>query len=134
MFMNPTLIQLSNGMRKGKKRQLRAPAFEGAPNRKAIVYALSKMAPRKPNSARRRFVKARLLINKKRVFAKVPGIGEVNILPHFIVFVRGHGPKDSPGVNYHLVRGMLDFDMLENFERRKRRSKFGVSKPPNPSK
>lgn len=127
--MAPTLIQLSKGIRKGKKKTLRAPAFEGAPNRKAIIYAVTKMAPRKPNSARRRFVKARLLFNKKRVFAKVPGIGEVNILPHFIVLVRGHGPKDTPGVNYHLVRGLYDFNAPENFERRKRRSKFGVVKP-----
>lgn len=87
------------------------------------------MSPRKPNSARRRFVKARLIFNKKRVFAKVPGIGEVNILPHFIVFVRGHGPKDSPGVNYHLVRGVYDFNAPEGFGRRKRRSKFGAKKP-----
>lgn len=123
--MCPTQVQLSKGIRKGKKKQLRAPAFEGAPNRKAIIYALAKMAPRKPNSARRRFVKARLLVNKKRIFAKVPGIGEVNILPHFIVFVRGHGPKDTPGVNYHLVRGMYDFNAPESFERSKRRSKFG---------
>jgi len=27
---------------------------------------------------------------------------------HSVVFVRGHGPKDSPGINYHLVRGLYD--------------------------
>lgn len=132
--MSPTQVQLSKGIRRGKKRKLRAAAFEGAPNRKAIIYAVTKMSPRKPNSARRRFVKARLLFNKKRVFAKVPGIGEVNILPHFIVFVRGHGPKDTPGVNYHLVRGVYDFNAPESFGRRKRRSKFGMSKPTEENK
>lgn len=48
---------------------------------------------------------------------------------YFIVFVRGHGPKDTPGVNYHLVRGVYDFNVLEVFGRRKRRSKFGLKKP-----
>lgn len=127
--MSPTLLQLSRGLRKRKKKKLRAPAFKGAPCRKAIIYAVTKMAPRKPNSARRRFVKARLLFNKKRVFAKVPGIGEVNIMPHSIVLVRGHGPKDTPGVNYHLIRGAFDFTLAEPYGRRKRRSKFGLAKP-----
>lgn len=127
--MSPTLLQLSKGIRRGKKRKLRAPAFEGAPCRKAIIYSVTKMAPRKPNSARRRFVKARLIFNRKRVFAKVPGIGEVNIMPHSIVLVRGHGPKDTPGVNYHLIRGAYEFNTEESYGRRKRRSKFGLAKP-----
>lgn len=42
--------------------------------------------------------------------------------------VEGHGPKDLPGVNYALIRGLMDFVGKENFERRKRRSKFGVKK------
>lgn len=132
--MTPTNIQLSKGIRQGKKRKLRAPAFDGAPCRKAIIYSVTKMAPRKPNSARRRFVKARLVYNKKRVFAKVPGIGEVNLMPHSIVLVRGHGPKDTPGVNYHLIRGVYDFKLEEEFGRRKRRSKFGQPRPPQDSK
>lgn len=132
--MAPTLLQLSRGVRQAKKRKLRAPAFGGAPCRKAIIYAVTKMAPRKPNSARRRFVKARLLFNKKRVFAKVPGIGEVNIMAHSIVLVRGHGPKDTPGVNYHLIRGAYDFNVPESYGRRKRRSKFGTIKPKEENK
>ncbi len=27
--------------------------------------------------------------------------------------VRGHGPKDSPGINYHLIRGLYDFIRIE---------------------
>lgn len=41
---------------------------------------------------------------------------------HSLVLVRGHGPKDSPGINYHLIRGACDFIREETFGRRNRRS------------
>jgi len=108
------------------KRKFKAPAFELAPHRKGIVYKITTMSPRKPNSARRTFAKVRLLFNKKRVFAKIPGIGEHFLQMHSLVFLRGHGPKDSPGINYHLVRGLCDFIREEPFGRKNRRSKFGL--------
>jgi len=86
------------------------------------------MSPRKPNSAKRTFAKVRLLFSGKRLFAKIPGIGEHFLQAHSIVCVRGHGPKDSPGINYHLIRGLYDFNKVELFGRRKRRSKFGVKR------
>jgi len=86
------------------------------------------MSPRKPNSARRTFAKVRLLFNNKRLFAKIPGIGEHALQNHAMVFVRGHGPKDSPGINYHLVRGLCDFIREEPYGRKNRRSKFGLKK------
>lgn len=113
---------------KKKKIRLRARAFDGAPNRKGIVYKIAVMSPRKPNSARRTYAKVRLSFNGKRLFAKIPGIGEHFLQAHSVVFVRGHGPKDSPGINYHLVRGLYDFNKVEVFGRRKRRSKFGAKK------
>jgi len=126
-MMFPTVNQLNKGIRKyNKKRFIKAPAFEGAPSRKAVIYKIAVMSPRKPNSARRTFAKARLLFNNKRVFAKIPGIGEHGLQAHSIVMVRGHGPKDSPGINYHLVRGLYDFIKMEIYGRRNRRSKFGV--------
>lgn len=63
------------------------------------------MSPRKPNSARRTFAKIRILLTGKRVFAKIPGIGSHFLQAHSTVLVRGHGPKDSPGINYHLIVG-----------------------------
>jgi len=86
------------------------------------------MSPRKPNSARRTYAKVRLIYNGRRLFAKIPGIGEHFLQAHSVVLVRGHGPKDSPGINYHLIRGLYDFDKVETFGRRKRRSKFGIKK------
>lgn len=59
------------------KKKFKAPAFLGAPHRKGIIYKITTMSPRKPNSARRTFAKVRLIFNNKRVFAKIPGI--VNI-------------------------------------------------------
>jgi len=106
----------------------RANAFDNAPHRKGVIYKIAIMSPRKPNSARRTFAKVRLLFNDKRLFAKIPGIGEHYLQTHSIVFVRGHGPKDSPGINYHLIRGLCDFIKVEPYGRKNRRSKFGVKK------
>jgi small subunit ribosomal protein S12 len=124
--MNPTLNQLSKKIRIKKIRHSRVKALLNAPQRKGIVYKIAKMSPRKPNSARRTFAKVRIIINNKKLFAKIPGIGEHYLQPHSLVLVRGHGPKDSPGINYHLIRGLYDFSKTELFGRRNRRSKFGV--------
>jgi small subunit ribosomal protein S12 len=104
----------------------KAKAFAGAPHRKGVIYKITTMSPRKPNSSRRTFAKVRLLFNDKKVFAKIPGIGEHYLQTHSVVFLRGHGPKDSPGINYHLIRGLCDFIREESFGRKNRRSKFGV--------
>jgi|ERR1700742_226885 len=122
------LQQLINKRRFNKKRKRRSAAFGDAPHRKGVIYKIAVMSPRKPNSARRTFAKVRLLFNDKRLFAKIPGIGEHFLQTHSIVFVRGHGPKDSPGINYHLIRGLCDFVKIEPYGRRNRRSKFGVKK------
>jgi len=122
------LQQLINKKRINKNSKQKAPAFNNAPHRKGVIYKIAVMSPRKPNSARRTFAKVRLLFNDKRLFAKIPGIGEHFLQTHSIVFVRGHGPKDSPGINYHLIRGLCDFVKVEPYGRKNRRSKFGVKK------
>src|ERR1700748_1498321 len=122
------LQQLFIKPRVSRIKKKKASAFTNAPHRKGIIYKIAVMSPRKPNSARRTFAKVRLLHNDKRLFAKIPGIGEHFLQTHSIVFVRGHGPKDSPGINYHLIRGLCDFVKIEPYGRRNRRSKFGVKK------
>jgi len=72
--------------------------------------------------------KVRLNFSGRRVFAKIPGIGESKLQAHSLVFLRGHGPKDSPGINYHLVRGQCDFVFPEIFGRMNGRSKYGLRK------
>jgi len=126
--MVPTLHQLSISRFKRirKIRRNKVAPFLGAPLRKGVVFKIATMTPRKPNSARRTFAKVRILISNKRIFAKIPGIGDHFLQAHSSVLVRGHGPKDSPGINYHLIRGKYDFSKIELFGRRNRRSKFGV--------
>lgn len=126
--MLPTLHQLSiaRDKRTPKIRRNKVAAFLGAPQRKGVIFKISTMSPRKPNSARRTFAKVRILISNKKIFAKIPGIGDHFLQAHSVVLVRGHGPKDSPGINYHLIRGLYDFSKIELFGRRNRRSKFGV--------
>lgn len=96
--MLPTGRQLSDGMRQLKRRRNKVAAFDGAPMRRGIVYKIAVMTPRKPNSARRTFAKVRVGIKQKKIFAKIPGIGEHFLQAHSVVLVRGHGPKDSPGI------------------------------------
>lgn len=124
----PTSHQLGNGIRQQKWRRSTAAALAGGPQRKAGIYKIAVMSPRKPNSARRTFAKVRILLTGKRIFAKIPGIGEHFLQAHATVWVRGHGPKDSPGINYHLIRGLGDFHRIEVYGRRNRRSKFGIKK------
>ena len=122
------LQQLINKPRLRFFKKRKAPAFNNAPHRKGVIYKITTMSPRKPNSAKRTFAKVRLLVNNKRLFAKIPGIGEHFLQSHSVVFVRGHGPKDSPGINYHLIRGLCDFVKVEPYGRKNRRSKFGLKK------
>lgn len=124
--MSPHQLIFKNRTRHARLNKRRAPKFEGAPHRKGVVYKITTMSPRKPNSAKRTFAKVRLLYNNKRLFAKIPGIGEHFLQTHSIVLVRGHGPKDSPGINYHLIRGQCDFVKPEPYGRKNRRSKFGL--------
>lgn len=127
--MLPTVGQLSRIKRLKKVRRNKVAPFLGAPQRRGVVFKLAIMSPRKPNSAKRRFAKVRILINFKKIFAKIPGIGDHFLQTHSEVLIRGHGPKDSPGINYHLIRGLYDFHRVEMYGRKNRRSKFGVKKP-----
>ncbi len=124
--MVPTIRQLHYKPRCQKIRSPKSRWLGLAPHRKGIVYKIAVMSPRKPNSARRTIAKVRLSFSDKRVFAKIPGIGEHKLQAHSLVFLRGHGPKDSPGVNYHLIRGLCDFTAPEGFGRRTARSKYGL--------
>ena len=99
----PTVHQLSKGIRKRKIHRSRCMALFGGPHRRAVIYKIAVMSPRKPNSARRTFAKARIVLTNRRIFAKIPGLGEHFLQSHSVVLVRGHGPKDSPGINYHLI-------------------------------
>jgi len=87
-----TFSQLVKDSRVTKRRALRAPAFKLAPHRKGVVYRVTTMPPRKPNSAKRTFAKVRLNFSGRRVFAKIPGIGESKLQAHSLVFFKRTWP------------------------------------------
>lgn len=112
-----------------KRRRSLVAALAGAPHRKGVISKVGITTPRKPNSAKRKFAKVRIIVSRKLIFAHIPGIGRPSIQEYSIVMVEGGNPPDVPGVNYTLIRGLYDFDKYEEYGRKKRRSKFGVKKP-----
>jgi small subunit ribosomal protein S12 len=60
------------------------------------------------------------------VNAYIPGEGH-NLQEHSIVLIRGGRVKDVPGVRYHIIRGALDTQGVQN--RKGSRSKYGVKRP-----
>lgn len=122
-----TLRQLSDGLRKGRKKYSRVSGLCGGPFRVGIIFRLAIISPRKPNSARRKIAKVRVLLSMKRIFCHIPGVGDHYLNPFSTVLIKGRGlgKMDSPGVNYSLVRGVLGFDRPETFDRRNKRSKYG---------
>jgi small subunit ribosomal protein S12 len=65
------------------------------------------------------------LTNKHEVTAYIPGEGH-NLQEHSIVLIRGGRVKDLPGVRYHIVRGVLDTQGVQ--DRKQSRSKYGTKK------
>jgi len=125
----PTCRQLSLYGRKQKKRRCIVAALKGGPQRKGVVINLGFTTPKKPNSAKRKFAKVRIIISEKLVFAYPGGIGPSGLIQYSIVMVEGGNPPDVPGINYTLIRGLDDFFVPEEIQRTRRRSKFGVRKP-----
>jgi small subunit ribosomal protein S12 len=82
------------------------------------------MTPKKPNSALRKVARVRLT-NMIEVTAYIPGEGH-GLQEHSVVLVRGGRVKDLPGVRYHIVRGTLDTDGVQN--REQARSKYGAKR------
>ena len=128
--MNPTLHQLGINGRKKKVRRNRVRCLCKKPQKRVLVYKIGILPPRKPNSARRKHAKIRVLGEKfkgKSAFAHIPGWGFHGLHDYSIALLEGKGPKDVPGVNYSLIRGCLDF-RLPAKHRVRRRSKFGLQR------
>ena len=81
--------------------------------------------PKKPNSALRKVARVRLTTGIE-VTAYIPGIGH-NLQEHSVVLIRGGRVKDLPGVRYHIIRGTLDTQGVQN--RKQARSKYGAKRP-----
>ena len=103
----------------------KSPALNSSPQKRGVCVRVYTTTPKKPNSAMRKVARVRLT-NGKEVNAYIPGEGH-NLQEHSIVLVRGGRIKDLPGVRYHIVRGTLDTQGVD--DRTQRRSKYGTKKP-----
>ena len=66
------------------------------------------------------------LTNHEEVTAYIMGEGH-NLQEHSVVTVQGGRVKDLPGVRYHIVRGVLDTQGVQN--RKQGRSRYGAKRP-----
>ncbi len=96
-----------------------------SPQKRGVCTAVRTATPKKPNSALRKIARVRLT-NGTEVSAYIPGIGH-NLQEHSVVMIRGGRVKDLPGVRYHIIRGTLDTQGVNN--RMQGRSKYGTKKP-----
>jgi small subunit ribosomal protein S12 len=124
-----TLRQLSFKERIQKRRRCKVAALIGSPMRKGVIMKMAITTPRKPNSAKRKYAKVRVIRANKVVHCHIPGLGPTYIQEYSIVMIEGGCPPDVPGVNYSLIRGLYDFEQPESFGRHQRRSKFGAKRP-----
>ena len=120
----PTINQLIRKGRKTKTTKSKAPALQACPQRRGVCTRVYTSTPKKPNSALRKIARVRLT-NGIEVTAYIPGEGH-GLQEHSVVLVRGGRVKDLPGVRYHIVRGTLDTDGVQ--DRQQGRSKYGSKK------
>ena len=120
----PTIQQLIRKGRKTITTASKSRALDACPQKRGVCTRVYTTTPKKPNSALRKVAKVRLT-NGTEVIAYIPGEGH-NLQEHSIVLIRGGRVKDLPGVRYHIVRGALDTQGVQN--RMNSRSKYGTKK------
>ena len=121
----PTINQLVRFQRKKVRYKSKSPALMKCPQKRGVCLQVKTQTPKKPNSALRKVARVRLT-GGVEVTAYIPGVGH-NLQEHSIVLVRGGRVKDLPGVRYHIVRGTLDSQGVQ--DRKKSRSKYGAKRP-----
>jgi small subunit ribosomal protein S12 len=121
----PTVSQLVRQGRKISTEKTNSPALQSCPQRRGVCTRVFTTTPKKPNSALRKVARVRLT-NGIEVTAYIPGEGH-NLQEHSQVMIRGGRVKDLPGVRYHVIRGTMDSQGVE--DRRQGRSKYGTKRP-----
>ena len=121
----PTINQL---IRKGREKVVTksgSPILQKCPQKRGVCLSVKTLTPKKPNSALRKIARVRLT-NQIEGTCYIPGIGH-NLQEHSVVLIRGGRVKDLPGVRYHIIRGTLDTQGVQN--RMQSRSKYGAKRP-----
>ncbi|OUW23784.1 MAG: 30S ribosomal protein S12 [Rickettsiales bacterium TMED174] len=121
----PTINQLIRNGRKKPLKKTKVPAMESCPQKRGVCTRVYTTTPKKPNSALRKVARIRLT-NGFEVTSYIPGEGH-NLQEHSVVMIRGGRVKDLPGVRYHIIRGNLDTQGVN--DRKQRRSKYGAKRP-----
>lgn len=121
----PTINQLVRFGRTKSKYKSKAPALESSPQKRGVCTRVYTTTPKKPNSALRKVARVRLT-NGREVTAYIPGEGH-NLQEHSIVLIRGGRVKDLAGIRYHIIRGTLDTQGVQ--DRKQARSVYGAKKP-----
>ena len=121
----PTINQLVARRRRPKRKFSKSPVLDKCPQKRGVCLQVKTMTPKKPNSALRKIARVRLS-NKVEVTCYIPGEGH-NLQEHSIVLIRGGRVKDVPGVRYHIIRGTLDTQGVN--DRKQQRSKYGCKRP-----
>ena len=121
----PTINQLVRLGREELIFKSKSPALKNSPQRRGVCTRVYTTTPKKPNSALRMVARVKLTSGVE-VTAYIPGEGH-NLQEHSIVMIRGGRVKDLPGVRYHIIRGTLDTQGVQN--RKQARSKYGAKKP-----
>lgn len=134
----PTINQLIRASRRKPRKKTKAPALQFTWNtlknsavplpcgqKRGVCIKVSTRTPKKPNSALRKYARVKLT-NGMEINAYIPGEGH-NLQEHSVVTVRGGRVKDLPGIKYHIIRGTLDTQGVEN--RKKGRSRYGAKRP-----
>jgi small subunit ribosomal protein S12 len=104
---------------------LKTKSYEkSAPFKRGVCIKVTTKTPKKPNSALRKVARVRLT-NGYEVWAYIGGEGH-NLQEHAVVLIKGGRVPDLPGVRYHIVRGSLDLQGVQN--RKQGRSKYGAKK------
>ena len=120
-----TYKSTSPAMQKGLNTLQNKVTNLSSPQKRGVCTAVRTSTPKKPNSALRKIARVRLT-NGYEVTAYIPGIGH-NLQEHSVVMIRGGRVKDLPGVRYHIIRGTLDAQGVQN--RMQGRSKYGATRP-----
>src|ERR1700690_1967627 len=133
----PTINQLVRKPRSRSAPKSKSPAMQRVVNnlknvnyekpgpfKRGVCVKVTTKTPKKPNSALRKVARVRLT-NGYEVWAYIGGEGH-NLQEHAVVLVRGGRVKDLPGVRYHIVRGSLDLQGVQN--RKQGRSKYGTKR------
>ena len=110
---------------KGYNSMKRQPTDQDSPQKRGVCTRVGTKTPKKPNSALRKYARVRLS-NGKEVDCYIPGEGH-NLQEHSVVLVRGGRVKDLIGVRYHVIRGALDTQGVN--DRKQSRSKYGTKRP-----